>query len=165
MTFDPSYYTGSVKDQFENRHPLSKAEEDFNKLPPEAVRNAVELAMWTEEKRAAEIQFHNVTVPAFLKMYPAYINNDHNMHLMKMYWEEFFGVEIPSFVQLEDAYVVLRTRGALQLNKKVVDKEDAAQVAQDLDKRIAERKAEEISEEEMYAMPWDQFEKKARGWK
>jgi hypothetical protein len=163
MTFDPAYYTGSTQDSFGTRQPLSKAEEDFNKLPAEKVRDVVELAMLSEQTRAAAIHFHNVDVPLFVKKYPAYINNDHNMKLMQLYWQEVFGVEIPTLPQMEEAYCALRTRGVLQLNKAVVAKEDAAEVAQKLDKMIAERKAAEFNEEAAYNMPFEELERRARG--
>lgn len=152
MTFSPSWYSGSAKSGFDDFHPkpLNKAEEDFQKLSPEAVRDAVLLASLTDETRDAAIKYHNETIPMFLKQFPAYLNNDYNMQLMQMYWQEFFGVEIPTLEQMGDAYYALRTRGVLQLNAKVVAKEDAAEVAQKMDQHIAERKAASFNEDEAY---------------
>jgi hypothetical protein len=95
MSFDPRYY---VEDRNEFA-PTTEVEKAFEKLDSNGVRWVVERALKSDEEKQAGDRFKSETVPLFKKMYPAYIDNEHNSKLMKHHWQTKFGVEIPSLVQ------------------------------------------------------------------
>jgi hypothetical protein len=66
-------------------------------------------------------------------------------------------------IQAEESFLDLRQSGVLTLNAKAVAKEQADVIAQRHDELIAARKEGEFDEAAAYAMPFDQLEKKARG--
>src|SRR5258706_15238250 len=98
-------------------------------------------------------------------MYPAYLNNDRNMHVMRAHWKAAYGVNFPTIEQLEESFFALRASDALTLNKAAVAKEDAAAIAQRADQIITDRKASEFDEASAYTMSMSDLEAKARGWK
>ena len=159
MSFDPTYYTESHP-QFA---PTTDAEKAFEQLDASGVRWLFERALASEEEKRAGAKFQTETVPLFKKMYPAYIDNDHNMRLMQNHWRTKFGVEVPSLVQTEESWFDLRNAGVLNLNKPAVAKEDAAVIAQRHDELIAARKEGEFDEAAAYAMPLEELERRARG--
>jgi len=159
MSFDPSYY---VKGQNEFA-PSTDVEKAFARLDSNGVRWVVERALKSEEEKQAGDRFQTETVPLFKQMYPAYIDNDHNMKAMQNHWKTKFGVAIPSLVQVEESFFDLRNAGVVNLNAKAVAKEQADVIAQRHDELIALRKDSEFDEAAAYAMPFDQLEKRARG--
>lgn len=159
MSFDPRYYIEDRKDFA----PTTDVEKAFAKLDGNGVRWVVERALKSEEEKQAGDRFQTETVPLFTKMYPAYIDSAHNMKLMQHHWRTKFNTEIPSLVQVEESFFDLRNAGVLTLNAKAVAKEQADVIAQRHDELIAARKESEFDEAAAYAMPFDQLEKKARG--
>jgi hypothetical protein len=160
MSFDPRYYIEDRNDFA----PTTDVEKAFEKLDSNGVRWVVERALKSEEDKQAGDKFQTETVPLFKKMYPAFIDNVHNTKLMQHQWKTKFGTEVPSLVQLEECFFDLRQAGVLTLNAKAVAKEQADVIAQRHDEIIALRKESEFDEAAAYAMPFDQLEKKARGW-
>jgi hypothetical protein len=143
----------------------SEVEKAFDRLSPEAVKTLVTRAMSSEEEKQSADNFQSTTVPLFCKMYPAYIDNQHNSKLMQHHWRTKFNTEIPTLVQVEESYFDLRQAGVLNLNAAAVKKEDAARIAQHHDELIAARKEAEFDEAAAYTMPLDQLAAKARGWR
>jgi hypothetical protein len=139
------------------------AVEAFEKLDAEGTRWVVERAMRSSVENAKRDEFHATTAPTFLKMYPAYINNDHNMKLMKHNWTQEFGVEIPTLEQLEHSFFVLRASDVLQLNKTAVAREDGARIAQHADEVINTRKARAYDEEKANTMSLEDLRRAANG--
>jgi hypothetical protein len=159
MSFDPRYYIEERNDFA----PTTDIEKAFEKLDSNGVRWVVERAMKSEEEKQAGDRFQTTTVPLFKKMYPAFIDNDHNTKLMQHQWREKFNTEIPSLVQLEECFFDLRNAGVLTLNKTAVAKEDAAEIAKLHDELIAARKEAEFDEADAYTMSMDELKRKARG--
>jgi hypothetical protein len=159
MSFDPRYYIEERSDFA----PTTDVEKAFEKLDSNGVRWVVERALKSDEEKQAGDRFQSETVPLFKKMYPAYIDNEHNMKLMQNHWRTKFKTEIPSLVEVEETFLDLRNAGVVNLNAKAVAKEQADVIAQRHDELIAARKEAEFDETAAYTMPFDQLEKKARG--
>lgn len=157
QVFDPAYYTTGS----DSRTPEEIA---FENLPAAAVRDLVQRATATDEENAAANVFHTETEPLFRKINPAYIDNQHNMKLLKNQWETTYGVVIPTYEQLEECYFTLRTAGVLNLNKAAVERESAQDIAVKADRLIAARKAATFDEADAYSMSMQDLEKRARGW-
>jgi hypothetical protein len=159
MSFDPRYYIEDRNDFA----PTTDVEKAFEKLDSNGVRWVVERALKSDEEKQAGERFQTETVPLFKKMYPAYIDNDHNMKLMQHHWKTKFGVEIPSLVQVEESFFDLRNAGVVNLNAKAVAKEQADVIAQRHDEIIALRKESEFDEAAAYTMPMEELERRGRG--
>jgi len=140
-------------------------EKAFEKLDAAGVKWLFERAMASEEEKREGEKYHSETLPLFLKMYPAYVNNGHNAKLMQHHWKTKFDVETPSLEQVEESFFDLRQSGVIQLNAKAVAKEQADVIAQRHDELIAARKESEFDEDAAYALPMMELEKRGRGWK
>jgi hypothetical protein len=159
MSFDPRYYIKERKDFA----PTTDVEKAFEQLDSNGVRWVVERTLKSEEEKQAGERFQTETVPLFKKMYPAYIDNDHNMKLMQHHWKTKFGVEVPSLAQVEESFFDLRNAGVVNLNAKAVAKEQADVIAQRHDELIAARKEGEFDEAAAYAMPMERLRQRGMG--
>ena len=159
-----TYATSPTDDPFVSKD-ASVVEQAFQKLPAESIKTLFNRTVASDEEKTSVDNFHATTLPLFMKMYPAYVDNDHNAKLMKHQWQTKFDVETPSLVQLEETFFDLRQAGVLTLNKAAVAKEDAARIAQHHDELIAARKEAEFDPAKAYTMPMEELEARARGWK
>jgi hypothetical protein len=155
-------YNVPEQDPWANRKPLSAADAALDKLDAAGVRGVVVRAMASEEEVNASLQFHNKDVPTFLSMYPAYVNNDHNMRLMRHHWEQVLGVTIPTFEQMEESFFALRDSGVIQLNAKAVAKENEEQILRRAAELREAREANEFNEADAYTMSIEELKRRAR---
>jgi hypothetical protein len=146
------------RSEIDNR---SEEEKAFDKLSPAAVKQVIKRAMASEEEKAAADQFVSETVPLFFKINSACIDNAHNTALLKNQWETTYGVEVPTYDQLEECYFTLRTAGVLNLNRAAVARENAQAIAEKADSLIAQRKAAEFNEEEANSISMEDLRKRA----
>jgi hypothetical protein len=80
--------------------------------------------------------------------------------LLKNQWQTVYGVDVPTFEQLEECYFTLRTAGVLNLNRAAVARESAQDIAEKADRLIAQRKAGEFDEEAAYTMSLEDLRKR-----
>ena len=161
MTFDPRYYM-EPHDEFSSKS-ANEADKFIESLDATSALNLAKRAIASDEEKQAADEFQSLTVPAFMKANPAYIDSDRNMKIMQHEWRSLFNVEVPTFDQLEQTYASLRTSGVLTLKKSEVEKEDAAKIAEHLDAINAKRKASEFDEASAWEMPLEQLRLKANG--
>jgi hypothetical protein len=141
----------------------NEADKFIDSLDAASVRRLAERAIASDAEKEAADRFYNTTVPLFKKMYPAYIDSDHNAQLMKHHFETAFGVAYPSLVQVEESFFALRNSGVLNLNKAAIAKEDAAELAKRHDEVIAARKEAEFDPAVAYTMSMEELERRAGG--
>jgi len=150
-----SYNLPDVEDQWISRT-ATPEEEAFEKLPLAGKLNAIKLAMASEDEKVAGAQFQQDEA-TFRAMYPAYKDSPRNAQMLKTYWEDVFGVSIPTLAQLEEAYITLRQRNVLDLNQAAVAAENAAALKERVEAIRAERTKLEFNEADAYSMPLEEL--------
>jgi hypothetical protein len=154
--FQPGYFLNQHKDSSNETDKL------LDNLTPDQILSLEKRASATKAERDAEDNYHGKDLPLFLQSNPAYRDCAHNTKLMRMTWDQR-GIKAPSLVEIEEAYIDLRTAGVLQLNPKAVERENAASYAARADEIIAERKAREFNEDAAYELPLDEVRRRAIG--
>lgn len=155
-------YHVPYQEDFADRNPRTKEDAVFDKLDATGVLHVVQRAIATEAEMAAAVQFQD-DQKIFLTMYPVYKDTDRNAQLMKHHWENAIGVVYPTLEQLEESFFALRASGVLQLDEKQVAKEDAEAVLRRAAEIREKREANAFDEENAYALPFDELERRARG--
>ncbi len=118
--------------------------------------------MLSEDEKQRADRFHR-DVETFKHMYPVYVDSEHNKRLMVHHWNEVLGTPIPELAQIEETFFSLRTSGVLQMNAAALKREDGAAIAKRADEIVSARKEAAFDEADAYAMPFEELERRARG--
>jgi hypothetical protein len=141
----------------------NKADKIIDSLDATAALHLAQRAAASEAQIAAAQQFQ-LDQKTFLKMYPVYKDTDRNALLMKHHWENSLGVTIPSLTEIEESFFALRESGVLQPDAKAVAREDEDAVIRRAAELREAREANAFNEADAYALPFEELERRARGW-
>ena len=155
-------YHVPYQDDFADRNPRTKEDAAFDKLDAQGVLHVVQKAMASETEKAAAEQFHK-DEQVFRKMYAAYRDAEQNARTLRNHWETVLGVTVPTFAQIEESFFATREAGLLQLDPKAVAKENEEQILRRAAEIREQREANAFDEESAYALPWEELERRARG--
>lgn len=139
---------------------VSQEESDLEKLPLEQIKELVKGREHTEQRKVASLKSTRAG-DAFVLTTPAYRDTEHNAKLMLQQLATNGVTEsaatIPDYYK---AYEQLLPSGLLSLNQVALKK----QYQEELRAEAAEALKPELTEEEMEALPFEELEKRARGW-
>ena len=143
-----------------NSMTVSPEEIALERLPLDQFRDVVK-GRERDEQRKADGYKTGIAGDAWITQHPEFRDNHYNAKLMRQQLATNGVLEgaatIPDY---ETAYHQLRASGLLTLNKAALDKQHQETLRQE----AAEALKPELTEEEMYNLPMEELEKRARGW-
>jgi hypothetical protein len=136
------------------------SEEGFEFWPKEQVKEAI-VGLQRADLHQQDVQARVKNAEAWFVLHPEYCNTPTNNALMNHELVVRFGETAWSIDQYDEVYASLRASNFLNIDKVV----EAAQQKQAAKQRAEEHRARTVmpSEQELYSMPFDELERRARG--